>query len=544
MNDWTKVATWSELPDREPAHALVEGVDLVVVRHDDRVSVLYGRCLHRGALLADGYVEGQNLICGLHHWDYRYDTGVSEYDNSEALEPFPARVDPDGDQVLVDAAAVRSWAREHPQPWDREAYLGPYQDVHGTPEEPANAYIQRLAREGLTVLGHHGRVEAMGVPGPRLPSWDDIQILTAQLATRPLADDAEVGTDVSLGPAAARPLRLEIPLLVSDMSFGALSLEAKVALARGAESAGTGICSGEGGMLPEEQAANSRYLYELASGKFGWALEKVAQVQAFHFKAGQGAKTGTGGHLPGRKVTERIAEVRGLQAGEDAVSPSRFADLATPGEFRAVANQVREASGGIPIGFKISAQHIEADLDFCIEAGADYVIVDGRGGGTGAAPLIFRDHISVPTLAALARARRHHGGAPHRDRLREGAGAGRRRRGHRQLGHAGHRVPGHAGLPDGQLSRGDRHAEGPPPLAARSGGLGTASHQLPGGQRRPHEGPGSGLRPRPPLRLPTGGSYLVAPGDLGPDGNPVRRGRFVTRAHARSEAGRPTGVAP
>ena len=406
MNDWTKVATWSELPDREPAHALVEGVDLVVVRHDDRVSVLYGRCLHRGALLADGYVEGQNLICGLHHWDYRYDTGVSEYDNSEALEPFPARVDPDGDQVLVDAAAVRSWAREHPQPWDREAYLGPYQDVHGTPEEPANAYIQRLAREGLTVLGHHGRVEAMGVPGPRLPSWDDIQILTAQLATRPLADDAEVGTDVSLGPAAARPLRLEIPLLVSDMSFGALSLEAKVALARGAESAGTGICSGEGGMLPEEQAANSRYLYELASGKFGWALEKVAQVQAFHFKAGQGAKTGTGGHLPGRKVTERIAEVRGLQAGEDAVSPSRFADLATPGEFRAVANQVREASGGIPIGFKISAQHIEADLDFCIEAGADYVIVDGRGGGTGAAPLIFRDHISVPTLAALARARR------------------------------------------------------------------------------------------------------------------------------------------
>jgi glutamate synthase domain-containing protein 2 len=405
--DWVKVAEWSALPDREPAYALVEGVDLVLVRYGDRVSALYGRCLHRGALLADGYVEGDNLICGLHHWDYRFDTGVSEYENSEALEKFPTRVDRDADAVWVDRVAVRAWADEHPQPFDREAYLGAYQDPHGSPEEPANAYIQRLAREGLSVLGHHGRVAAMGVPRSELPSWDDIQILTAQLATRPLADDAEVGTEVVIGPEAARPLRLEIPLLVSDMSFGALSLEAKVALAKGAEEAGTGICSGEGGMLPEEQEANSRYLYELASGRFGWDLDTVTRVQAFHFKGGQGAKTGTGGHLPGGKVTRRIADVRGLEPGQDAISPSRFEELVSPHDFRALAQQVRDASGGIPVGFKISAQHIEEDLDFCLASGADYVILDGRGGGTGAAPLVFRDHISVPTLAALARARRH-----------------------------------------------------------------------------------------------------------------------------------------
>lgn len=407
MSAWTQVAEWSTLADREPTYALVEGVDLVVVRYDNRVSVLYGRCLHRGALLSDGYVEGGNLICGLHHWDYRYDTGVSEYDNAEALKKFPSRIDPGADAVLVDREAVRAWADEHPQPFNREDYLGLYQDVHGGPEEPANAYIQRLAREGLSVLGHHGRVAAMGVPRGELPSWDDIQILTAQLATRPLADDADVGTDVVLGPGAARPLRLEIPLLVSDMSFGALSLEAKVAMAMGAEAAGTGICSGEGGMLPEEHEASSRYLYELASGQFGWDLEKVTDIQAFHFKAGQGAKTGTGGHLPGRKVTQRIAQVRGLEAGQDAVSPSRFGALSSPRDFRALAYEVREASGGIPVGFKISAQHVEEDLDFCLEAGADYVILDGRGGGTGAAPVVFRDHISVPTLAALARARRH-----------------------------------------------------------------------------------------------------------------------------------------
>lgn len=160
-------------------------------------------------------------------------------------------------------------------------------------------------------------------------------------------------------------------------------------------------------MLPEEQEANSRYFYELASARFGWSLEKVTRVQAFHFKGGQGAKTGTGGHLPGKKVVGRIAEVRRLEPGRAAVSPSRFPDLVTPGDFADVAEQVRAASGGIPVGFKISAQHIEEDLDFALEAGADYVILDGRGGATGAAPSVFKENISVPTIPALARARRH-----------------------------------------------------------------------------------------------------------------------------------------
>lgn len=402
-----QVARWSELKDREPAYALVGEVDVVVVRWDDRVSVLYGRCLHRGALLSDGHVEGPNLICGLHGWDYRLDTGVSEYANNEALESFHAWVDHERDAVYVDGAEVERWADDHPQPYRRDHYLGLFADVHGGPEEPHNRYIQELARDGLSKLGHHGRVSAMGVPLTELPRWDDLQILTAQLATRPLADEAPVGTDVTIGPGARRPLRLEIPILVSDMSFGALSEEAKVALAMGAEGAGTGICSGEGGMLPEEQAANSHYFYELASGRFGWGLDRVARCQAFHFKAGQGAKTGTGGHLPGDKVVGRIAEVRGLEPGTPAISPSSFPDLATPEDFRRVAEEVREATGGIPVGFKMSAQHIEADLDFALEVGVDYVILDGRGGGTGAAPEIFRNHISVPTLAALPRARRH-----------------------------------------------------------------------------------------------------------------------------------------
>ena len=402
-----RVATWSELEDRKPAYALVAAVDLVVVRYGDAVSVLYGRCLHRGALLSDACVSGDNLICGLHHWDYRIDTGVSEYNNAEALRKFTAWIDAKEDAVLVDEDEVREFARAHPQPYRREEYLGLYADTHGTPEEPFNRHIQALAAKGIEGVGHHGPVSAMGVPRQELPSWDDIQILTAQLATKPLLDHAPVATELVIGPGAKRPLHLDIPIFVSDMSFGALSREAKVALAAGAEVAGTGICSGEGGMLPAEQEANGRYLYELASGKFGWSLDKVARCQAFHFKGGQGAKTGTGGHLPGHKVTAEIAAVRGLAPGTDAISPARFRDLDTPTDFRRVADEVREVSGGIPIGFKLSAQHIEADIDFALEVGCDYIILDGRGGGTGAAPDVFKNNISVPTLPALARARRH-----------------------------------------------------------------------------------------------------------------------------------------
>lgn len=160
-------------------------------------------------------------------------------------------------------------------------------------------------------------------------------------------------------------------------------------------------------MLPAEQESNSRYFYELASGRFGWSLEKVKKCQAFHFKAGQGAKTGTGGHLPGNKVTPEIAAVRGLEPGQAAISPSRFTDLDGPADFRRVAEEVRSETGGIPVGFKMSAQHVENDIDFALEVGVDYIILDGRGGATGAAPNIFKDNISVPTMVALARARRH-----------------------------------------------------------------------------------------------------------------------------------------
>ena len=399
------IAHLSDVPDRSPVGALVGTVDLVIMRTGDEIAVLYGRCLHRGALMSDGHVTGQDLICGVHGWDYRITTSISAYNNDERLPVFSSWIQ--GDDIIVDAAEVGAWEKDNPQPYDRDSYQGAYQDFHGAPEEPHVGIIRQLATEGLSKLGHHGPVSAMGVPRDRLPSWDDIQVVTAQLARRPLLDDVAVSTGITIGPKATAPLDLDIPIFVSDMSFSALSAEAKISLAKGAELAGTGICSGEGGMLPEEQQANSRYFYELASGRFGWDINKVTKVQAFHFKFGQGAKTGTGGHLPGHKVTGRIAEVRNLDEGQPAVSPATFPNLITLDDYREVAAAVRETGGGIPIGAKLSAQHVEADIDAALDIGVDYIILDGRGGGTGAAPTIFRDHISVPTMAALARARHH-----------------------------------------------------------------------------------------------------------------------------------------
>ncbi|NER16090.1 glutamate synthase-related protein [Spongiivirga citrea] len=400
-----KIAKISELKQNQPSHALVKNTDLVITKHEMGISVLYGRCLHRGALMSDGYVDGHNLICGVHGWDYRVDTGVSEYNNKEVLHKFQEYIE--GDSLLVDENEIVAFEVDHPQPFNRDEYLGAYADTHPEDTEPYTSYIKELAQNGLKNIGHHGFSASMGVDRNILPKWNDIQFLPAQLATRPLLDHEDVATKVVIGPNAKKPLELDIPLFVSDMSFGALSREAKIALSKGAEMAGTGICSGEGGMLPEEQSNNSKYFYELASAQFGFSWDKLDNVQAFHFKGGQGAKTGTGGHLPGNKVSKEIAEVRGLKEGETAISPAANPNFHSVKDFKDFSAKVRERTDGIPIGFKIAASHIEKDIQFALDCGVDYIILDGRGGGTGSAPTILRDHINVPTIPALARARKY-----------------------------------------------------------------------------------------------------------------------------------------
>ncbi len=334
------------------------------------------------------------------------------------IEPFIFRADASGPALLCNCKATadvpfcdgshkKLKGLEPGDPVPRPLCRNAMPDVVPTPSEPTLALVHRLAHDDLADIGSHGETVSMGVPRCQLPRWEDILILPVQLAHRPLPEDAPVETRTLIGPRARKPLVLDVPIIIADMSFGALSFEAKVALAKGSAAVGAGIASGEGGMLPEERDQNPRYLFELGTAHFGWREDVARRIAAFHFKAGQAAKTGLGGFLPGDKVTEKIAQVRGLVPGEAAVSPPAHKDLVTPQDFRRFADHVRGLSGGVPIGFKLSANRIEDDIDFAMATGVDYIILDGRGGGTGAAPQILRDAISVPTIPALARARRH-----------------------------------------------------------------------------------------------------------------------------------------
>ena len=198
------IAQFDELEDRKPAHAQVAGVDLVVVRFDDQVSVLYGRCLHRGALMSDGLVDdNDNLICGVHGWDYRVDSGISEYNNSEVLKKFTATVE--GGQVCIDQEEIEQWAEANPQPYKRDSYQGLYQDPTGTTDEPHVKYIRKLASEGLSKTGAPRADGCMGVPRGSLPKWDDLQFVVAQLHNLPLLDDEAVAPILSSGRTRKRP---------------------------------------------------------------------------------------------------------------------------------------------------------------------------------------------------------------------------------------------------------------------------------------------------------------------------------------------------
>ena len=174
-----EVANLSTLADRQPAYAMVSDIDLVIVKYDNNVSVFYGRCAHRGVLMSDGYVDGDNLVCGIHYWDYRLETGVSEYNNEESLHKFNSWIEEGA--ACIDEDEVSAWAKEHPQKFNRDGYLGQYADTDPIETEDKVSEIQNLAKYGLSKWGHHGASGAMGVPRTNLPKWDNIQILTGQL---------------------------------------------------------------------------------------------------------------------------------------------------------------------------------------------------------------------------------------------------------------------------------------------------------------------------------------------------------------------------
>ena len=238
----------------------------------------------------------------------------------------------------------------------------------------------------------------------QMPGFDDILLLGAQLDPMPLNDD---DTSVVIGKNARKPLVLENPVYVSHMSFGALSKESKVALAKGSALAHSAMCSGEGGMLPEEYEAADKYIFEYIPNLYSVTDENLKKVDAIEIKIGQGTKPGMGGHLPGDKVTPEIAAMRGKPVGQDIKSPSKFPNIHSKDDLKSLVSELRERSEGRPIGIKLAAGRIENDMVFAVYAEPDFITIDGRGGATGSSPFFLRESTSVPTVFALYRARKY-----------------------------------------------------------------------------------------------------------------------------------------
>jgi glutamate synthase domain-containing protein 2/rubredoxin len=289
--------------------------------------------------------------------------------------------------------------------------------------QPLDDYLKEWARDKDGFESRYARIAQLAKTGAsssspmrtqrKFPDWESVLFRGAQLDPMPLNGDVPVSTRTVIGPGAKHPLEMKLPFYVSHMSYGALSREAKIALARGAKEAGVVACSGEGGMLPDEKAAAGLYIYELGTADFSHREDNIKVADAIEIKIGQAAKPGLGGTLPKTKITEEIASIRGIPQDKDSHSPGRHTGINSPEDLKRRVAELREMTGGRPIGVKFTAGRIEADLAVAVAAEPDFITIDCRGGGTGSGPDFVKDNVCLPPVFALHRARRfldQHGG--------------------------------------------------------------------------------------------------------------------------------------
>jgi glutamate synthase domain-containing protein 2/rubredoxin len=278
-------------------------------------------------------------------------------------------------------------------------YLSPW-ERHTDSTEEYLAEIHMMAVTGKSII------EPMRTKKPVI-SWDDILIKGAQLATLPLNKETPVNTRTVIGPHARLPMTIETPVFVTHMSFGALSKEVILAIAQGTAAVRTAMGSGEGGIVPEARSQAYRYILEYVPNRYSITKENLISADAIEIKIGQSAEPGMGARLPAGKVTDEIAKIRGYPRGTDIISPASYDDIRNREDLQKKVQWLREMSGGRPIGVKIAAGDIEADLAEVVFAAPDFITIDGRPGATGAALKYIKNATSVPTLFALYRARKY-----------------------------------------------------------------------------------------------------------------------------------------
>jgi glutamate synthase domain-containing protein 2 len=273
--------------------------------------------------------------------------------------------------------------------WSREGYE----------QEEKFSIIQKISKTGTSEISPMGTRK-------QFPGFDSILFKGSQFNRFPLNEDKSVSLKTIIGPTASYPLVLSVPFFVSHMSFGALSREAKIALAIGSSNAGTATGSGEGGMLKEEREHAQKYIYEIGTASFSRDEDAMKQADAVEIKFGQAAKPGMGGHLPADKVTREIARIRKIKPGQNFISPNFQPGIKSPDDLKKMIREIREIIGGKPVGVKFTAGHIEEDMAFILRSSPDFFTIDCRGGATGAAPNFIRDHICLPAIYTIRKVRK------------------------------------------------------------------------------------------------------------------------------------------
>ncbi|MFZ8867124.1 MAG: FMN-binding glutamate synthase family protein [Paracoccaceae bacterium] len=271
----------------------------------------------------------------------------------------------------------------------------PIQSATFTPA--VNAEIRRAAATGIYDIRGGGAKRAV-------PHFDDLLFLGASVSRYPLEGYRETcDTSVTLGTRYAQnPIKLDIPITIAGMSFGALSGPAKEALGRGATAAGTSTTTGDGGMTAEERGHSDKLVYQYLPSRYGMNPDDLRKADAIEMVVGQGAKPGGGGMLLGQKISDRVADMRNLPKGIDQRSACRHPDWTGPDDLEIKLIELREITQWkIPIYVKIGATRPYFDTTLAVKAGADVVVIDGMQGGTAATQDVFIEHVGLPTLACI-----------------------------------------------------------------------------------------------------------------------------------------------
>ena len=238
----------------------------------------------------------------------------------------------------------------------------------------------------------------------KVPHFDDLLFLGASMSRYPLEGYREAcDTAVTLGDRfAEKPVELKIPITIAGMSFGSLSGQAKEALGRGANLAGTSTTTGDGGMTPEERGHSNQLVYQYLPSRYGMNPDDLRKADAIEVVVGQGAKPGGGGMLLGQKINDRVADMRTLPQGVDQRSACRHPDWTGPDDLEIKIQELREITDHkIPIYVKVGAARPYYDTALSVKAGADVVVLDGMQGGTAATQDVFIEHVGLPILAAI-----------------------------------------------------------------------------------------------------------------------------------------------